>query len=198
MPDYCKSIGVRCEYMPLAFGRPVLDRVKYDGPRDIPVCFIGGLGSRIWDQGTRTMAEIAAAVPEFEWRGYWAGNESDIPPALQRARKATVFGADMYRLLLRSQLVVNRHGEIARGITNNCRVFETHGCGAFLLNDTRGIPDIDGAHYSNPQQAIDMIRSHLEYPHVAQQMAAEYQKAVLRDHCFENRVPQLLSVLESL
>ncbi len=210
MPDYCRSIGVRCEYLPLAFGRPVLDRI---GPlpteRDIPVCFIGGLGNRIWDQGTRTMAEIAEAVPEFQWWGYVAGSLSDLPVALQKSYRGQLWGIDYYKMLARTQICLNRHGEIAaKGVSllgQNCRQYESVGLGCLLLTDDAGELIGHGiedgltfcATYSDAADAIKQIK-YYEHGHIGGASPKRAQEFVLRDHTFESRVPAFIRVVESL
>lgn len=196
--EYCKSIGVRCEYLPLAFGRPVLDRL---GPlpteRDIPVCFIGGLGSRIWDQGTRTMAAIAEALSYFTWMGYVAGSMSDLPVALQAAYRGNCWGIEMYRTLACTKICLNRHGEIARGWANNCRTFEGPGVGCYLLSDCDGAFSCNV--YSSSDDAIEKInRSLVSWDDGGRIFAESSQKSILEHHCFEHRVPHFLSVVESL
>lgn len=211
MPRHCTELGVNCEYIPLAFGRPVLDRI---GPlpetRDIPVCFIGGLGSRIWDQGTKTMAAVAVAesVDGFGWWGYVAGSMSDLPVALQRAHQGQAWGIDAYRILARTKIALNRHGEIARGFGNNCRQYEATAMGCMLLTDDPGELIGHGiecglefcATYKTPDDAIDSIRHYLSptgavIGGASQGRSREY---VLANHCYENRVPKFLSVIESL
>jgi hypothetical protein len=203
MPFHCQNIGpsgVRCEYLPLAFGRPVLRRLGEDPiPRDIPVAFIGGLGNRIWDAGTKTMAAIAEAIPSFEWRGYWAGDERDIPPALQRARKPAVYGLDYYRLLHRTQIVVNRHGEIAKGqAMQNMREFEAPGCGCFLLSDTTPV-DVGVINYPSAERAIEVIQNLSDrWEDIIKKCASERQQKILKEHCYENRAVPFMKAIESL
>lgn len=200
--DHLKSIGVRCEYLPLAFGRPVLDRIgPLPAERDIPVCFIGGLGPRIWKQGTETMAAIAEAVPEFRWWGYYAANSlSDLPASLQAAYQGQCWGIDMYRTLARTKICLNRHGEIAgRGgklWANNCRTFEGPGVGCYLLSDCDGAFSCNV--YSSAEEAISKIRLVLDsWDNGGAFFAETSQQTILEKHCFEHRVPRMLEVIES-
>jgi hypothetical protein len=196
----CKEIGVRCHYLPLAFGRPVLDRIgELPKERDIPVAFIGGLGSRIWDQGTKTMDAIATALPnDFKWWGYWVDNRSHMSMPLERAWQGPAWGADMYRILARTKICVNRHGEISRGSGNNMRQWESQGMGCYLLTDEFGEIH-EGSRYTNPDNAIFCIRDELELWDARTAANAKLgQEWVLNNECYENRVPQFLSVVESL
>lgn len=199
--DHLKSIGIRGEYLSLAFGRPVLDRIgELPKERDIPVCFIGGLGNRIWDQGTRTMAAIAEAIPDlFRWWGYVAGSLSDLPVALQKSYQGTAWGIEMYRLLARTKICLNRHGEIARGYGQNCRQWEAVGMGCYLLTDAVGEETYEATRYTDADNAIFCIRENLElWDARTKQNSLIGQKWILENGCFENRVPRFLSVVESL
>ena len=196
MPDHCASIGVRCEYLPLAFGRPVLDRVPPAKERDIPVCFIGGLGSRIWDQGTKTMAAIAEAIPEFRWWGYFACEMRELPESLRRTYQGQAWGVDMYRILARTDICLNRHGEIARGWANNMRSFEAGGMRCKLLSDCRGV--VNCAIYDSAEDAILKINWHRKYGNIGDCDAGRLQEDVLEFHTFEARVPAFMKAIESL
>lgn len=193
--DHVRSLGVRCEYLPLAFGRPVLDRIgELPKERDIPVAFVGGLGSRIWDKGTATMAAIAEAVPEFRWWGYKVG---DLPVALERTFQGAAWGLDMYRILARTKILVNRHGEIARSWANNMRTFEGAGVGCYLLSDCDGAFSCNV--YSSAEDAVDKINKVLgTWKHGGKHFAEASQATILEKHTYESRVPRFLSVIESL
>lgn len=194
MPAWCKTFGQRCEYLSLAFGRQVLDRVKYDGPRDIPVAFIGGLGDRIWKRGTEVMAKIAEAVPEFQWFGYCAGS---VPESLQKVHRPAVYGADYYRLLMRTRICLNRHGEIAENFANNCRVYEAGGSGCYLLNDCEG--ELKSAvRYRSPEDAIQWIAAMLVHPEIAYRHGETLRQEVLENHTYRNRLSLFLKIVETL
>lgn len=195
MPEHCKNLGVRCEYLPLAFGRPVLERIgELPKERDIPVAFIGGLGSRIWEHGTRTMAAIADVVPEFRWWGYKVG---ELPPSLERTHQGQAWGLDMYRILARTKICVNRHGEIARGFGNNMRQYEATGMGCVLLTDNAGELGLTCGEYHSPEEAIEHIAK-LQSGTIAKVYRMAGQGSTFERHTYESRVPTFLSVVENL
>ncbi len=196
MPEHCAAFGVRCEYLPLAFGRSVLDAVPPAKERDIPVCFIGGLGSRIWDKGTKTIAAIAEAIPDFKWWGYVCGELRDLPESLQRSHQGAAWGIDMYRILARTKICLNRHGEIAGGWANNCRQYESGGMGCKLLSDCRG--EVNCAVYSSDEDAIQKIEYSQKWGNIGDCGPERLQHDVLNLHTFEARVPKMLEVVESL
>lgn len=187
--------GQRAVYLPLAFGRPVLERVKYDGPRDIPVAFFGGLGSRIWRQGTETMAMIADLVPEFKWWGY---RIERLPESLERSYQGPAWGQEYFRLLMRTRICLNRHGEIAKGEGNSMRQYEAPACGSYLLTDQQGelySPRI----YTDADDAVKSVRWLLDYWSAAEVEQAENEgRIVLENHCYENRVPAFLEAVNGI
>lgn len=203
MVDHCKSLGVRCEYLPLAFGRPVLDRIgELPKDRDIPVAFIGGLGSRIWDSGTKTMAAIAEAVPSFKWWGY---KLNDLHPSLERTYQGQAWGLDMYRILARTKICVNRHGEIAaRGgslFGNNMRQYEASGMGCILFTDHLGElqPEMNAFYYTGTHADVKIISDEMKsHPDEFKQFSDRGVENILANHCFENRMVPFLNVVENL
>lgn len=200
MPDYCKSIGVRCEYLPLAFGRPVLDRIgEMPAERDIDVAFIGGLGAPTWTKATSDMAIIAEQVPAFQWWGYACGNRfSELPPSLRESYSGSAWGLDMYRLLSRTKICVNRHGEIARGFGQNCRQYESIGMGCYLLTDDIGEMS-EGCQYRDAENAVTAIEILLEeWDQLTKSNAECGQRWVLEKQCYENLTPRFLEVVNSL
>lgn len=205
MVDHCKSLGVRCEYLPLAFGRPVLDRIgELPKERDIPVAFIGGLGDKIWKQGTATMAAIAREMPEiFRWYGYWVGPEAR-PPELAHSYCGPAFGIDMYRILMRTKICLNRHGEIARknGLLfgNNMRQYEALSLSCALLTDHSG-ELASGEHclqYFNPDDAVQKAKKLLCDQSLLNRLAKAGQIECLSKHTYENRLSRFLDVIQSL
>jgi len=204
MPDYCASLGQKCHYLPLAFGRPVLDRIgELPKERDIPVVFIGGLGSRIWDQGTKTMAEIACKISEFKWWGYKVGV---LPFSLEESFQGAAWGLDYYRILARTKVCVNRHGEIAaRGgslFGNNLRQYEASAMGCILYTDHLGEigPEKNAFYYPLGRgEGLQVIFEEMsERPDDFKTFSKWGVENILKNHTYESRVPRFLEVVENL
>jgi hypothetical protein len=200
LADEMNAAGLRTVHLPLAFGRQVLDRVPYSGPRDIPVAFVGGLGMRVWERGTMAIARVCGAIPEFKWWGYYHGDPRDYPAAIQERYQGPAWGADYWNILQRTSILINRHGEIAKGTPRqNMREFEGPGCGCFLLSDTT--PQRPGvAQYHSADDAVNLIRDLLDERNRAalELEALESQQNILENHCYEHRVPKFLEVINSL
>lgn len=196
------EIGVRCEYLPLAFEQSVLTGDQPE--RDIDISFVGGLGRDLyWKQGTDTMEAVAAAFgPRFHWYGYgleYLGQDSP----LRACYRGEAWGKTMYSIYRRSRVAVNRHGEITQGMMNNLRNFEITGCGAVLLTEySPNLRDFftqtEAIAYASPTDAIDGIQRLLEIPGMLNRYAANGQARTLRDHTYQSRMRTVSDTLLSL
>lgn len=213
-----RKMGVqRVEYSPLAFDDVVLDRTRPPGPdsplypdhpgRDLPILFVGGVGKDIhWRQGTETLERVARVYGDrFHWYGYgreWL--ESDSP--LHAVYRGEAWGRRMYELLLRAQIVVNRHGEVADGYANNMRLYEATGCGAMLLTDAAlnlgelfelGWPLSTGEviPYASDHHLVELLAEYLDRPDRRIAVARRGQVRTLRDHTYRKKMEQIDAVL---
>lgn len=178
-------------YLPLAFAKQCLERIEPQ-ERVNPVIFVGGLGNRIWDAGTKSLARVAELVPEFKWWGYKVGR---LPESLERTYQGYAWGLDYFRLLASSRIVINRHGEIAKGFANNMRLFEVTGMGACLL--TEHAPNITNFFelgeecftYRSESELVDLIRWLFlpEALEVLEATAKHGQERCHAEHTYEHR-----------
>lgn len=199
-----------CEYMPLAFGgQQILDWLEQYadrmpsciknvcplGYRPIDFAFFGGLGYTTWKQGTDTMAEIAELLPEFKWWGYWNGPQ-EMPSSLRRSYQGEAWGLDYWFMLSATEIVVNRHGEIARGQPRqNMREWESPGCGAYLMSDTTDNQGLGCTNYKDAKSAVSTMKTLIHRRETIRRNAMVYQKFILSQGCYEHRVPQLLATV---
>ena len=201
--DAWRDAGINASYLPLSFGGPVLYRVQQPVERDLPITFVGGLGHRhLWSKAQDDLEQLASAVPSFRWYGY-RGPDIVAGSALDRAYGGEVWGHDYYRLLKRSQIVVNRHGEIARGSANNMRMFEATGCGAALITeDAQNLSEffhagVDCLTYGSGG-LVYAARCALDNPDSVREVAVIGQQRTLGRHLYENRLEKFLDVIQSL
>lgn len=204
--DKLAAIGVRGIFCPLAFDTSVIERVLGEPmlsmspfPRTIDVLFVGGVGNKHWVQGTKTMEFLAEKLgPErFHFYGYSIGT---MPPALKKAYRGEAWGKRMYDLMLRSKIVVNRHGEVAEGYTNNMRVFEATGCGACLLTETsKNLGDFftqdEVRAYGSEKEAFDAIVHLLLHPQELERTATLGQIRTWHEHTYFNKMRRIDKVL---
>ncbi len=136
-----EALGVDSAYLPLAFDARVLDALRARGvdpslspaERPIAVAFVGGVDARVHERGVRLL-ECAVQVSDLQIWGY--GRETlPLSSPLRAHHHGQAWGLDMYEILARSRIVLNRHIAAAGGYANNMRLYEATGAGALLVTD---------------------------------------------------------------
>lgn len=108
--------------------------------------------------------------------------------------KPPVFGLDMYKLLTKSKLCFNIHGDIAKKCAGNVRLFEATGVGTCLITDwkenMKDLFDLENevVTYKSVDECIEKVKWLLTNPIEAKKLALAGQKRTLKDHTIENRV----------
>lgn len=198
--ERARNSGVTAAYLPLAF-EPKLTRHLDALPRDIHISFVGGLSDyhlrRIELLGHLAgRLTIDAWVPELpaQWRMSPPGGIRFHGPA---------WGRSMYDVLGRSQITVNVHGEIASGFANNLRLYEATGMGALLITEKADNladlfePGVEVVTYRDGDELADVVEQYSRRPAEASEIAARGQARTLRDHTWEQRMGQFVSIVES-
>jgi len=200
-----RDMGVgRVESLPLAFEPRVIERIAGAGPlpeRDIDVCFVGGVGrDSHWLSGTDALERAAADLGpgRLHWYGYGKGS---LPPGspLAACWRGEAWGREMYALYLRSKIVLNRHGEVAKGSGNNLRQYEATGCGACLLTDQPGVfsAGFECAVYGGPDEIGPAALDLLGEVGVMREIAAAGQRATLGRHAYSDRMGAVAVAVET-
>lgn len=202
--DRFERMGIKAVYNPLAFDPIVLERIQKTGclpfVRDLDCVFVGGVGNPShWRAGLETLEAVAAAIPTFKWWGYGVETLNTNSP-LRATYQGEAWGLDMYRLLLRSKIVLNRHGEVAQGMTNNMRTFEATGCGALLLTErslnlSQFFTQSEAAAYGSPEEAVQLIRHYLENDEMRAAIARNGQRRTMSDHTYLHRMKTVSDTL---
>lgn len=202
LPDHVKTfrqMGVRSEYVPLAFEPRALEEQR---ERDIDSIFVGGLGrNSYWQAGVKLFERIAEEINNgFVWYGYMTGPISD---KLKSRWMGAAWGRDMYRLYQRSRIAINRHGEISGGAMNNLRCFEATGSGCLLLTENsynvREFFDPDEVvTYDSQEDCIAKLRYYLDHPEEAAAIATRGQSRTLKNHGYQQRMVRVSEVLNEM
>jgi spore maturation protein CgeB len=122
---------------------------------------------------------------------------------LVNAVKPPVFGLDMYKVLQRSKLCFNIHGEIAQTCAGNIRLFEATGVGACLVTDwkenMKNIFDLDRevVTYRTTAECVDKVQWLLKNPLEMEKIASAGQNRTLSDHTVEKRVDIIHNIFQS-
>ena len=186
-----RARGLPAQYQALAFEPRVLSALS-EGQRDLPLTFVGGLSaSHTWVSGTGLLDTLARETPLAIW-GY--GTEALPPGSPIRGRhRGEAWGAEMFGLLRRSRVTLNRHSDVAKGYANNMRLFEATGCGALLLTDHRDNLDElfrvgeEVVAYRSSEECVALTKYFLAHEAEAAAIARAGQARTLREHTYERR-----------
>ncbi len=202
-----RELTVNAIYMPLAFHESTLGRfgsefnIFFRKEPDIDCLFVGGIGWQ-WNYGRMVLEKVAAEIPGAQFYGYGFESLADSNP-LKQKYKGTAWGDEMYALMQRAKVIVNRHGEISAQYANNMRMYEATGSGALLVTENKeNLHELfrrdEVLTYNTPVEAVERIQSALNNWNTwGAKMAAAGQKRTLAEHTYAHRVPQIAKILEN-
>jgi hypothetical protein len=190
--------GIEAAYMPLAFEPAVLRSL---GPvlRDVPLSFVGSISPA---HGERlSFLETVAARSDV---AVWGDGADRLVPdsALLTHHHGAAWGTEMFRVLARSELTLNRHIDISENYANNMRLFEATGTGACLVTDWKENlhelfePGKEVLAYRSTEECLDLIRYYGAHPAEREAIARAGQARCLRDHNYERRMAELVALLK--
>jgi spore maturation protein CgeB len=202
-----RALGVDAEFFPIALDERALDRLRARGidpdpgsERPHAISFVGALTPGSHGRGT-ALLEHAARVAGLDAWGYGAEALPETSPILRRYH-GQAWGLDMYAVLARSRIALNRHIDAAEGHANNMRLFEATGAGALLLTDGGSNltdyfePGREVVTYDGPDELVDKIRHYGAHPEEARAIATAGQQRTLAEHTYSRRIPELAQILE--
>jgi spore maturation protein CgeB len=191
--------GIRTELLRLAFDRRALEAAG--DPKEVrDVVFVGSLGRTQHRRSNALLAKAARELP-IEFWGYGGRLWAPWSPVKRRYR-GEAWGVDMYRLLAESRVAVNRHGSIAGPYAVNMRLYEATGMGALLVTDNgRHLDDVfepgaEAVSYSSADELVERVGYYLRHEDERAGVAAAGQARTLRDHTYEQRMRELVAILE--
>ena len=204
-----RARGVDTEYLGIAFDEQVLERLCAQqvapmaaAKRELGAVFVGGIHPpSVHRDGVELLEQLCRELDLDVW-GYVANGLAPDSPILARHR-GTAWGLDMYRILSRTRLAINRHGDIAEGYANNMRLFEATGVGALLM--TEAAPNLaelfepggEVVAYEDADDLVDKARYYLANEQERVAVASAGQRRTLRDHTYRVRIAELAKMLEA-
>ena len=114
-----------------------------------------------------------------------------------------VFGLDMYKLLARSKLTLNKHSAPAAGTVDNIRLFQATGVSACLLMDfgsnIQQLFDADSEviTYHSTGECIEKVEYLLSHDRVKQSIVQTGQRRMLKEHSTHQRCRQIDVILQN-
>jgi spore maturation protein CgeB len=205
-----RVMGLESEFLQIGFYDRVLGRLRDHGidpspeaERQHALTFVGGVDPRYSQHrsGAELLERVAAELPLEVWGYGVEGLPRDS--ALRRAHRGQAWGIDMYEVLARSRIVINRHGPVAEGYANNMRLFEATGAGAMLVTEAAPNlrdyfePGSEVVTYEGADELIEKLRYYLEHDRERIAIAAAGQRRTLRDHTYERVIARLSEILEA-
>ncbi len=201
LPNYVERFqrdGHEARYLPLAFEPRVLERVP-EVERDVPVSFVGSLFS---PHGARRrwLEDLCRSGLVQVW-GHPIDSVGRGSP-IRAAWRGTAWGIDMYRVLRRSRITLNRHIDIAQDRANNMRLFEATGCGAMLVTDRkRNLAELfepgRDVDYDGAGECLDRVRHALAHDDERRRIAEGGQRRTLSEHALPRRMAEFAGLLEA-
>jgi spore maturation protein CgeB len=118
--------------------------------------------------------------------------------------QSPVFGLEMYKVLEKSNICFNIHGDIAKGCAGNLRLFEATGVGVCLLTDWKQNiselfdPENEVVTYRSMDECVEKIKWLDEHPLERKKIGEAGQRRTLIDHTVEKRAKKVDFILSNL
>ncbi|KKS98614.1 MAG: hypothetical protein UV73_C0001G0135 [Candidatus Gottesmanbacteria bacterium GW2011_GWA2_43_14] len=192
-----RKMGKKSEYLKLAFERRVLKKIGAVS-RDLQTVFVGSV-TPYHRQGTKMLETVAKSAGLDFWGQYTSPGNPFSP--LRRAYHGQAWGLDMYRILARAKIVINRHIDVAEDNANNMRLFEATGMGALLISDRKNnLPDLfkvgqEIEDYGSVDELLEKVKYFLADDKRRELIARAGQKRTLADHNYKKRMAELEEIL---
>lgn len=189
--------GIAAEYLPLAFEPRVLERVR-TVQRDVAVSFVGSL-SPAHVERLGFLEWIARHRRIDVWGDGIERLAADSP--LRACHRGQAWGPDMFAVLGRSWLTLNKHIDVSENYANNMRLFEATGMGACLVTDWKENlgelfePDKEVVAYRSVDECLDRLRYFEAHENERARIAAAGQARCLIEHSYARRMEQLTDIL---
>ena len=198
--DQVAEIGVPNSYLALGFDQR-FSWVSEGSIRDIDVAFVGSI-TRLQPKTVPLLKAISSLIPNLEIYG-------DIDVTILRENglesyyRGQAWGLDMWKILSRSKIIINRHGSIAQNFAVNMRMFEATGSGALLVTEDMVnleqlfSPNGEVVVYKSNSEAANLIEYYLRNDSELEKIATSGQKRTLKEHTYMKRIERLIEIIES-
>jgi spore maturation protein CgeB len=206
--EWFRSERIDSEFFGLGYYSRVSELLARRGVSTAPgdpersgVVLSGGLDPSTYAAATPALESLCEEADVDVW-GY--GVEAlPAASAIRRRYRGEAWGLDMYELMARARIVINRHNDLANGYANNMRLYEATGVGATLLTEaapnleTILRPDLEVVTYDSPADLVSTVKELLADPKHAATIAAAGQERTLAEHTYADRMQALSDMLES-
>ncbi|MDQ3828203.1 MAG: glycosyltransferase [Candidatus Tectomicrobia bacterium] len=201
MATYFQGKGVRTELIRHAFEPRVLSVIGAP-ERTIPVSFAGIMHNRVSYKTRRELLERLCTELGGDM-SMWAPALGDLPPAsaIRQRHQGEAWAREFYRVLARSNIVVNCHGDLEGRYAANIRLFEATGMGALVVTDWKeNLPRLfepgkEVVAYRHAEECVDLVHYYLH--HAAERLAIAHagHQRTLREHTYEQRAQEVVQLI---
>ena len=199
--EYMRSVGVNAEFLPIGFDSRIIEGLTKYPKRDIPVSFVGGI-SKHHPSTIPLLDAVARSNVDLQIFGYGGENLSGNKRLLN-LHGGEKWGMQMYEVLLRSRVTLNRHISISENFANNMRLFEATGAGSLLITDRKSNLGeyfeigTEVLAYETFDEAADLVKWSLANEDKSSDIAIAGQKRTLTDHTYAHVTQKLDAILRS-
>jgi hypothetical protein len=201
MAQYFQDQGIRTELIRHAFEPRVLSVIGAP-ERTIPVSFAGIMHNRVSYKTRRELLERLGTALGGDM-SIWASAFGDLPPesAIRPRHQGEAWAQEFYRVLARSKIVLNCHGDLEGPYAANIRLFEATGMGTLLVTDWKeNLPRLfepgkEVVTYRSAEECVELVHYYLH--HEAERLAIAHagHQRTLRDHTYEQRAQELVQLI---
>lgn len=193
-----RNAGLHSEYLRLAFETRVLNHLGNVEAIYGPV-FVGGYGA-----SHRSGVQILEHVARRTAVDFWGYGIEDLPAGspIRRTYHGQCWGLDMYRVLARSRIALNRHIQLAERFANNMRLFEATGVGTCLVTDDKENlhelfePGKEVLVYRNAEECAELVRYYVEHETERLAIARAGQERTLHEHTYQQRMREMCEIVD--
>ena len=202
LPSLVKDIeaaGIPSSYLPLAFEERNAQFTPHCD-RDIDVVFVGSFG-RHQPETAKLLRQIGECIPGLQIYGNLTFQQAK-EYGLSEFYKGEAWGQEMFKILARSKIAINRHGTIAGNYAVNMRMYEATGCGAMLVTENKSNlnhlfkVDNEVITYDSAAEAAEKILYYLCRPTEIETIALRGQKRTLVEHTYVRRAEKLVEIFQ--
>ena len=153
----------------------------------------------------KALKHLLIQVPIYNRIVQWEGiNTRRFDRKLKASLRPSLYGLDLFKTILKYQVVFNAHGDLASFEAANMRMFEVTGMGRCLLTDWKPNIEIyfkDGVEiltYKTEEECISKLKWVIDHPHDAAIIAKAGQERTLKYHTYKIRLEEIFKAIEAL
>lgn len=197
---FFKKLGLKSDYLPLAFEHSLLDEIKIEPEKKYDAVRIGGYGT-VHIERNILLENLSKQVKVDFW-GYGDENLDRSSPILKTFHTGSSWGKDMYRIYAQSKMTITKHiKSVAGRYVNNMTLYEATGMETLLFSDTGENlealfqPDKEIVTYTNAMDLAEKIKTLSKNDRLRRKIAKAGQERTLKEHTYKIRIGQLLNIL---